>query len=349
MVHIAPLDGFKAWSKSPNSLLPVIKVVDTMDASFDYLLNDGLDFWFQTNLSAPRNRVVKTTLTPLGVDKTSEAVVWTEVIPEPKDQIVLQSALPANGNLLVIKYLVDVKDELKLYDISGAFVQDIALPGMGTALVSCRRNSRELFFKFISFLTPGTIYHIPDLSSPELRVFRETVVPNFDSSEYETKQVFYLSKDQKTKIPMFLVMKKNLALTGMHPTNIYGYGGFNISIKPSFSVFRLAWIQHFDGILAFPNLRGGGEYGEEWHQAGCFGQKQNVFDDFHAAAEYLIAEEYTVNSKISIEGGSNGGLLVAASANQRPDLYACALAAVGVLDSLRFHKFTCGTTKCEDI
>lgn len=350
MVHIADLTAWDPTATATTetadavpSYIPVQKLVDTMDASFDYLLNEGNEFYFQTNRNAPRERIVKT---DISTNKEKSTTEWMEVIPEPEGSAVLESAIPVGNNSILVKILQDVKNVLHLYTIDGVYKSTIPQPSVGTVMVQAKRFEDEFFFKFTSFLYPGSIFRhsltaaeSPTNNPPE--IYRESQIKNFDASLYETKQIFYESKDG-TKIPMFLIGKAGLVPSGTSPVYLYGYGGFNISIKPSFSVFRLVFVQHFGGLLAFPGLRGGSEYGEEWHQMGTFAKKQNVFDDFQCAAEYLIKEKYTVPSKIAVHGGSNGGLLVGACANQRPDLFGCAVAAVGVMDMLRFHKFTCG-------
>ncbi|GAB9467198.1 Prolyl endopeptidase [Globisporangium polare] len=337
MVHLADLSDFDAFLASPSKdYIAVRKLVDDMDASFSYILNQGDAYYFQTNKDAPRERVVRADIS------TSDPVVWEEVIPEQKDLVVLEGVHPVAGDLLVLQLLKDVVNVLHVYDLNGVFQYEIDLPSVGTVGVSSKRSESELFIHFISFLYPGSILRF-DLSNGKTNgeLFRETKVKGFDPSLFEAKQVFYPSKDG-TKIPMFIVKSKSSPLNGELPVYLYGYGGFNISLSPAFSVARLVFVQHFGGVLALPNLRGGGEYGEDWHQDGMLFKKQNVFDDFHAAAEYLIKEGYTNSSKIAIHGGSNGGLLVAATSNQRPDLYRCAVGAVGVMDMLRFHKFTIG-------
>ncbi|CAK4089602.1 unnamed protein product [Aphanomyces euteiches] len=332
--------NFIESSKEKQSV-PVHTVIENMDFSYEYVLNNGPEFFFLTNFDAPRKRIIKCE------NIFANSISWTEVIPENQD--VLTVAHVVREDLLVLEYLKDASDTIRLYNLNGEFVRNIALPSIGSVGVSCKRSSPELFFKFISFLYPGSIYREdltdPATSSPTL--FRQASVPGFSPDDFEAKQVWYPSKDG-TQIPMFLVSKKNIPRTGDIPTYLYGYGGFNISLTPAFSASRTIFVQHFNGMLALPSLRGGGEYGKDWHQAGTFGNKQNVFDDFQSAAEYLIKEGYTNSSKIAINGGSNGGLLVAACANQRPDLFKCAVAAVGVMDMLRFHKFTCGHGWCTD-
>ncbi|KAI9917523.1 hypothetical protein PsorP6_013094 [Peronosclerospora sorghi] len=345
MVHVADLRDFDHFLNEPkDALIPVTKLVDTMDAAYSYILNDGEFYYFKTNANAPRERVVRTKVN----DNDKAAQVWEEVIPEQPDAIVIEGVHPVAPNLLVVQLLKDVHHELHVYNLDGEFQFEIPLPSIGTVAVASKRTESELFYHFISFLYPGSIFRMDFAATgattsvaPEAHLFRETKVKDFEASHFKATQVFYPSKDG-TKIPMFLVKRKDAPKSGHLPVYLYGYGGFNISLTPGFSVSRLVFIQHFNGMLALPNLRGGGEYGEQWHQAGMVHKKQNVFDDFHAAAEYLIQEGYTNADKIAIHGGSNGGLLVAAASNQRPDLYRCVVGAVGVMDMLRFHKFTIG-------
>jgi prolyl oligopeptidase len=238
-----------------------------------------------------------------------------------------------------VNYLKDARTQVKVFDLAGRPVREVELPGLGTAGgFGGKRADTETFYSFTSFTTPTVIYRY-DAATGASTVFRQPRVA-FDPAQYETRQVFYTSRDG-TRVPMFISHKKGLRLNGRNPTLLYGYGGFNISLTPAFSVANLVWME-MGGIYAQPNLRGGGEYGEAWHQAGTRLRKQNVFDDFIAAAEWLIAHRYTSRRHLAIAGGSNGGLLVGACLTQRPDLFAAALPAVGVLDMLRFHKFTIG-------
>jgi prolyl oligopeptidase len=228
---------------------------------------------------------------------------------------------------------------VRIYGLDGQLAREVALPGIGSAGgFGGRRTDTETFYSYTSFNTPAVIFRC-DLATGTSTVFRRPQV-SFNADDYETKQVFYQSKDG-TRVPMFISHRKGLKLNGRNPTYLYGYGGFNISLTPSFSVANLVWME-MGGVFALPNLRGGGEYGEDWHQAGTKLKKQNVFDDFIAAAEWLIAHHYTSSRKLAIGGGSNGGLLVGACMTQRPELYAATLPAVGVMDMLRFHKFTIG-------
>jgi len=245
-----------------------------------------------------------------------------------------------NENQLFVCYLRDVKDIVSIFKLDGTFEKELALPAPGTiSSVSSRKKDADVFYSFTSFLYPNSIFRLANDGTVTL--FREPEIKGFDASLFKTEQIFYESKD-KTKIPMFIVSKKTTKIDGTAAVYLYGYGGFNINIQPSFSVFRTVLMNHCDVILAIPNIRGGGEYGEEWHKAGTFERKQNVFDDFCAAAEYLIANKYTNSSRLAIAGGSNGGLLVGACVNQHPELFACGIAQVGVFDMLRFHKFTIG-------
>lgn len=324
------LAGFKGC----DDLLPMEKLVDNFDAQYELIANDGTSFTFLTNRNAPKYKLVRVDL------KTPDE--WIDVIPESHSDV-LQSVRCVNERQLIVSYLSDVKYVLQLRELAtGNVVKQLPLDIGSVYSVSGRREDREVFISFASFLTPGIVYRCDlEVENPELEVFRESVVQNFDRTAFETSQVFVPSKDG-TKIPMFIVSKKGIDLNGQNPTLLYGYGGFNISITPSFSVSRIVFARHCGGVLAVANIRGGGEYGEEWHRAGSLANKQNCFDDFISCGEYLITAGYTQSNKLAIEGGSNGGLLVAACINQRPDLFGCALAHVGVMDMLRFHKFTIG-------
>jgi prolyl oligopeptidase len=311
----------------------VVELISQFQAQYSFIDNDGSVFWFETDLDAPRRRVI-------AIDISNGH--QTEIIPERAETLEGVNVL---NNQFVAAYLKDAHSQIKIFNLDGSWVRDITLPGLGSAGgFDGDRADTETFYSFTSFTTPTTIYRYNMLTG-ESSVFRQPQV-DFNPEEYESQQVFYHSKDG-TRVPMFITHKKGIKLDGNQPTYLYGYGGFNISLTPSFSVSQLVWME-YGGILAIPNLRGGGEYGEEWHQAGTKLNKQNVFDDFIAAAEWLIANQYTCREKLAIGGGSNGGLLVAACLTQRPDLFAAVLPAVGVLDMLRFHKFTIGWAWCSD-
>ncbi|MEL6814262.1 MAG: prolyl oligopeptidase family serine peptidase [Cyanobacteria bacterium J06598_3] len=308
----------------------VVEIISEFEAYYSLIDNDGTTFWLQTDLEAPKGKVV-------AVDITNPAKSnWTTLIPEAEETLESVGVL---NNQFVADYLKDAYTQIKIFDLSGAPVRDVALPGIGSAGgFSGKRTDTETFYSFTSFTVPSRIYRY-DMTTGESTLFREPTVP-FDPDAYETRQVFYPSKDG-TKIPMFITAKKGLVLNGENPVLLYGYGGFNISLSPSFSVSNLVWLE-MGGVYAVANLRGGGEYGEAWHQQGIKTSKQTVFDDFISAGEWLIEQKYTQSEKLAIAGGSNGGLLVGACITQRPDLFGAALPAVGVLDMLRFNKFTIG-------
>ena len=310
---------------------PVVELLNANDARYTFIHNDGPIFFFHTDLQAPCYRVIAVDTREPARDR------WREIIPEvPK--ILLENVATVGGQLFA-EYLRDAKTEVKSFDFEGQLLREIALPGIGSAGgFGGHQEDTATFFSFSSFTEPGAIYRL-DLQTGKSQLWRQPKV-DFDASRYETTQVFYPSKDG-TRIPMFLVHRKGISLDGSHPVLLYGYGGFNINMTPGFSVSRAVWLE-MGGVFALPNLRGGGEYGREWHQAGVKLRKQTVFDDFIAAAEWLIAEGYTTSRRLAIQGGSNGGLLVGACLTQRPELYAAALPAVGVLDMLRFEKFTIG-------
>ena len=309
---------------------PVVELISEFEANFSFVDHEKTVFWFQTDLDAPRGRVI-------AIDVTQpDRHHWQEIIPESAETLESVGLL---NHQFVASYLKDARSEVKMFDLQGNFIRDVALPGIGSVGgFDGKREDTETFYSFTSFTAPPTIYRY-NLVTDESTLFRQPQV-DFNPDDYETRQVFYSSKDG-TQVPMFITHKKGLKLDGTNPTYLYAYGGFGISLTPSFSVGNLVWME-LGGVFALPNLRGGGEYGEDWHQAGTKLKKQNVFDDFIAAGEWLIANGYTSSSKLAIAGGSNGGLLVGACMTQRPDLFAAALPAVGVLDMLRFHKFTIG-------
>ncbi|KAF8377751.1 hypothetical protein HHK36_031136 [Tetracentron sinense] len=330
------LEGFR----ESKDMLPFIKLVDNFDALYRSIVNDGTQFTFLTNKDAPKYKLVRVDL--------KEPSVWTEVLQEAEKDV-LESAYAVNGNQILVSYLSDVKYVLQIRDLkTGSLLHHLPID-IGTVYgISGRRKDSVVFIGFTSFLTPGIIYQCNlENEVPEMKIFREIVVPKFDRTEFHVNQVFVPSKDG-TKIPMFIVAKKNILLDGSHPCLLYGYGGFNMSLTPSFSVSRIILTRHLGVVFCIANIRGGGEYGEEWHKAGSLAKKQNCFNDFISAAEFLVSAGYTQPKRLCIEGGSNGGLLVAACINQRPDLFGCALAHVGVMDMLRFHKFTIGHTWSSD-
>jgi len=297
-------------ARRPNVGGAVMRLLDDFDASYTFVGNDGPVFYFLTDLEAPRKRVI-------AIDtRQPERARWREIIPQGPDVL---DGIQIIHDTFVANYMHDASSRLRLFRLDGRFVKDLPLPTLGSiGAISGERKDDEMFYAFTSFLYPTTIFRY-DFKSGGTSVFKAPTI-DFDPSGYETKQV---------------------RLDGSNPTYLYGYGGFNISLTPSFSVAMLVWLER-GGVYAVPNLRGGGEYGEEWHQAGMHEKKQNVFDDFIAAAEFLIAQGYTSPPKLAIAGGSNGGLLVGAAITQRPELFGAALPAVGVMDMLRFHKFTIG-------
>ena len=309
---------------------PVVPLMDKMDAAYNFVDNDGPVFWFVTNQGATLSRLVEVEL------NHPEPEHWKTIVPESADKLEFASMV---DHKFIASYLKDAHTEVKVFDRSGKFLRTVELPGIGTAGgFGGRREQRYTFYSYTSYATPATIYRY-DVATGKSTVFRQPNV-KFHPEDYETRQVFYSSKDG-TRVPMFITSKKGLKLDGTNPTLLYGYGGFDVPLTPGFSVGSLVWME-MGGVYAVANLRGGGEYGEPWHQAGTKLRKQNVFDDFIAAGEWLIANHYTVSSKLAIQGGSNGGLLVGACMAQRPELYGAALPAVGVMDMLRFHKFTIG-------
>ena len=308
----------------------VVKLLDDFDAAYSFIGNEGSRFWFQTDLQASRGKVIE-------IDTAKPARAnWKVVVPEGKETLQTTSLV---NHKFVLNYLKDAYTQVKIHDTTGKFLSEVTFPSIGSAEgFGGKPDDKETFYSFTSFTTPTTIYRY-DMTTGKSTVFRQPKV-DFNPADYETKQVFYTSKDS-TKVPMFITYKKGLKLNGNNPTFLYGYGGFAISLPPAFSVGNLVWME-MGGVYAQPNLRGGGEYGEEWHQAGMKLRKQNVFDDFIAAAQWLIDNKYTSTPKLAIGGGSNGGLLVGAALTQRPDLFGAALPAVGVMDMLRFQKFTIG-------
>jgi prolyl oligopeptidase len=313
----------------------VVTLLDEFDASYDFVGNDGSVFYFMTDLEAPRSRL-------LAIDVTKPGRAnWREVIPQADDALV---SIGFVNDQFVCEYLHDAHSRVRVFAWDGKslrakLVRELELPGIGSvAGFGGKRTDRETFYSFTSYTVPGTIYRL-DLASGASTVFREPRV-EFDPAQFETRQVFFRSKDG-TRVPMFLTHRRGLKLDGSNPVQLYGYGGFNIPLTPEFAIPALVWME-MGGVHAVANLRGGGEYGKPWHLAGTKSKKQNVFDDFIAAAEWLIANGYTSPAKLAIHGGSNGGLLVGAAMTQRPDLFGAVVPSVGVLDMLRFHRFTIG-------
>ena len=309
---------------------PVKTIVTGFDNDYSVIDSKDGKIYIVTNLNAPNQKLV-------AVDEASVANknAWTDVIAETENVLDLSKA----GGYFFAHYMKDAVSVVQQYDYNGTKVRDIELPGLGTAGgFGDKKDATELYYSFTNYITPGTIYKM-DIASGASDVYQQPKV-KFNPEDYESKQVFYTSKDG-TKVPMMITYKKGTKLDGTNPTMLYAYGGFNVSLTPSFSIANAVWLEN-GGVYAVPNLRGGGEYGKKWHNAGTQMQKQNVFDDFIAAAEYLIENKYTSSEKLAIRGGSNGGLLVGATMTQRPDLMKVALPAVGVLDMLRYHTFTAG-------
>ena len=311
----------------PNPKL--VTILDHEETDSYVIDNVGSKLYIVTNLDAPNGRIVT-------VDASDPAPEnWVDFIPETEHVLSPATA----GGYFFTEYMVDAVSEVKQYDYDGKLVREIELPGIGSATgFGGKKEEKELYYSFTNYVTPGSIYKF-DVEKGVSELYNKPAI-DFNPADYESEQVFYTSKDG-TRVPMIITYKKGLERNGKNPTILYGYGGFNISLTPSFSIANAVGMEQ-GGIYAVPNLRGGGEYGKEWHDAGTKLQKQNVFDDFIAAAEYLISENYTSSDYLAIRGGSNGGLLVGAVMTQRPDLVKVALPAVGVMDMLRYHTFTAG-------
>jgi len=313
-----------------NSTSKVIELLSGFDASYDFITNLGSKFIIRTDLNAPKQKVISIDVNePLSVR-------WETIIPESTETLRSVSHI---GGLFIANYLKDARTEIRRFKTDGNSLPPVKLPGLGTASgFGGKSDQNETFYYFTSFTSPGAVYRY-DVTRNASTLLKAPKT-QFDRDHYESRQIFATSRDG-TKIPMFIVSKKNLKLDGNNPTLLYAYGGFNISLRPSYSPATIAWLD-LGGIYVMANLRGGGEYGEEWHEAGMKLKKQNVFDDFIACAEHLISNKFTSSKKLSIAGGSNGGLLVGACMVQKPELYGACLPAVGVMDMLRFHKFTIG-------
>ncbi|OUD36264.1 S9 family peptidase [Flavobacterium sp. FPG59] len=311
----------------PNS--PIVTIVDNFKSDNNIIENEGGKLFIETDLNAPNKRIVTVDI------KNPKPENWKDFIPETENVL----APSTGGGYFFANYMKDAVSLVKQYDYTGKLIREIKLPGVGTAGgFGGKKKEKNLYFSFTNYITPGSIFSL-DTQTGTSVVYEKPKV-DFNTDLYESKQVFYTSKDG-TKIPMIITHKKGLKLDGTNPTMLYGYGGFNASLTPSFSIANAIWMEN-GGVYAVPNLRGGGEYGKKWHDAGTKMQKQNVFDDFIAAAEYLIAQKYTSSQYLAIRGGSNGGLLVGATMTQRPELMKVALPAVGVMDMLRYHTFTAG-------
>ncbi|MEP1035356.1 prolyl oligopeptidase family serine peptidase [Ekhidna sp.] len=322
----------KDLSKPNSDFTPIITGFDNDHYIVD---NDGEDLIIHTNLNAPNNRIVRVNYLNPSPDN------WVDMIPETEN---VMNAGTAGGNIFT-SYLIDAKTAIKQYEYNGNLIRDVKLPGIGTARgFGGAADANEFFYNFTSFTVPSSVYRY-NIASGESELHRRPEL-DFNPDEYITKQIFYSSKDG-TQVPMFIVHKKGIELNGKNPTWLYSYGGFNISLRPSFSTSRLVWLEN-GGVFAMPNIRGGGEYGEEWHKAGTKLQKINVFEDFIAAGEYLISEGYTSSDYLALQGGSNGGLLVGATINMRPDLAKVAFPMVGVMDMLRYQNFTIGRAWAAD-
>ncbi|MDX2198191.1 MAG: prolyl oligopeptidase family serine peptidase [Phycisphaerae bacterium] len=308
----------------------IVPLLDGFDAEYEFIDNEGPIFWFKTDKDAPRSRIIAIDL------RKPQPEHWQQVVAETEDTMQGANLL---GNRFFVTYLKNACTTIGIYDLAGKRLGDVPLPGLGSAGgFGGKRSDTETFYSYTSFTVPPTIFRY-DLKTDESTAWKQSKV-NFQPDRYVTTQISYPSKDG-TKIPMFLTHRRDLQLNGENPTLLYGYGGFNIPITPAFSPAYVVWLE-LGGIYAVANIRGGGEFGTAWHDAGRLKNKQNVFDDFIAAGEWLIANKYTRSSRLAIHGRSNGGLLVGACMTQRPDLFGAALPGVGVLDMLRFHKFSIG-------
>ncbi|WP_044210457.1 prolyl oligopeptidase family protein [Flammeovirga sp. OC4] len=308
---------------------PIVTLVDNTDNDHSIIYSNKSNFWIKTNYNAPNGRVV---VAPISTPKREN---WEDLIPETENVLSVSTC----GKKIFAKYMKDAISQVYQYDLKGNKEREIKLPGVGTASgFYGEDDDKTLFYSFTSYTMPSTTFEYTIESGESKEYIRPNV--KFNPNEYTSEQVFYTSKDG-TKVPMIITYKKGLKKNGQNPTILYGYGGFNVSLQPRFSIANVVWLEN-GGVYAVPNLRGGGEYGEKWHVAGTKMNKQNVFDDFIAAAEYLKKEGYTSTEKLALRGGSNGGLLVGATMTQRPDLAAVAFPAVGVLDMLRYNKFTAG-------
>ena len=315
---------------------PVVELLNKFDALYSFVGNKGPVFYFRSDNAAPRARLIAIDI------RHPDSKKWTELIPQSDETL---EAVHLVGGRFIAQYLKDARSVVRVFDLKGKAQGEVSLPGLGsTRGFAGHVDDKQTFFSYTSFTYPRSVFRY-DIATGKVELFKQPKV-DFNPDDYETKQVFYKSKDG-TRVPMFITAKKGTPLDGKRPTLLYGYGGFNISLSPWFSVSNLVWME-MGGVYAMANLRGGNEYGEAWHQAGIKQRKQNVFDDFIAAAEWLQANNYTSRHKLVIAGASNGGLLIGACLTQRPDLYAAALPRVGVLDMLRYHKWTIGWAWASD-
>ena len=313
--------------KNPQAKL--VTIVGNMESNTNVLDNNGTKLYIITDYKAPNNRIVTVDASDPRPEK------WVDFIPETQNVL----SVVTGGGYIFTHYMQDALSVIKQYDYKGNMIRDIKLPGLGSANIGgAKREDKTLYFSFTNYITPASIFKYDPMTGSSSVFVKPDI--DFNPDMYESKQVFYPSKDG-TKVPMMITYKKGIKLDGTNPTILYGYGGFNINLTPAFSISNAVWMEQ-GGIYAVPNLRGGGEYGKKWHDAGTQMKKQNVFDDFIGAAEYLIAQKYTSSANLAISGGSNGGLLVGACMTQRPELFKVALPAVGVLDMLRYHTFTAG-------
>ena len=330
-------DRYRIYYKSlADENSKIVKLITNFDHEYSFIENYGSKFYFKTNLDAPMGKVIL-----IDVDKPDQKN-WKTIVNESGEAL---DDVGIVNHTLVCDYLKDAKTQIKMFDLDGKFLREVEFPGIGSASgFGGKKDQDETFYSFSSFATPPSTYRY-DMKSGDSKLIRQAEV-DFNPDDFEVKQVFYKSKDG-TRIPMFIAHKKGIELNGENPTLLYAYGGFNISLTPGFSVTRLQWME-MGGVFAMPNLRGGGEYGQAWHKAGTKTHKQNVFDDFIAAAEWLIKNKYCSSKTLGIQGGSNGGLLVGACMTQRPKLFGACLPAVGVMDMLKFHKWTAGRYWVDD-
>ncbi|HET9132029.1 MAG TPA: prolyl oligopeptidase family serine peptidase, partial [Terriglobia bacterium] len=337
IIHVWAATNYNLiFYKDLQATTDVIELISRFEANYQFIGNDGPTFWFLTDWDAPLGRVIAVDTSQAG------SPVFRTLIPESEHTL---NQVTAAGDYFVTSFLANAHTKIKVFARDGGFVRDVELPGIGTVSgFAGHPGDPEVFFDFTGFTQPATVHRYDVSTGVVTELFKPPM--KFDPNDFETRQVFYTSRDG-TRVSMFIAHKRGLILDGSHPTQLYGYGGFGISITPSFSSARIAWMER-GGVFAVPNLRGGGEYGEQWHLAGTKERKQNVFDDFIAAAEWLIDSGYTTQAKLAILGGSNGGLLVAACLIQRPDLFGAAVPTVGVMDMLRFHKFTIGSAWTSD-